>query len=175
MLVEVGYLGLSMDAIAAALEYSKGTIYNHFSCKEEIIIALAVETMEKRASMFEKAAALAGTPRDRIIAIGIAAELFVRIYPSHFHVEQLIRSFSIWEKTSVKRRQTMRLCESRCMGIALGVIRDAIAQQHLQLPASSPPENIAFALWSLTHGAHSIIATSDPLKRSGNRRTFCSC
>ncbi|MFT5093045.1 MAG: AcrR family transcriptional regulator, partial [Porticoccaceae bacterium] len=48
MLAEGGYLGLSMDAIAEQLEYSKGTIYNHFPCKEEIIISLAVETMDRR-------------------------------------------------------------------------------------------------------------------------------
>ena len=167
MLVNSGYLGLSMDAIAATLEYSKGTIYNHFSCKEEIIIALAVETMNKRTGMFEKAAAFSGSSRDRITAIGVAAELFVRIYPSHFHVEQLIRSYSIWEKTSEKRRQTMRSCEMRCMGIVSGVIRDGVAQGDLELPDSTCPENVVFGLWSLTYGAHSIIATSGSLNDLG--------
>lgn len=63
-LLEQGYLGLSMDAIAAHLEYSKGTIYNHFPCKEEIIIALALETNDKRLGMFERAAAWPGLPRE---------------------------------------------------------------------------------------------------------------
>lgn len=167
MLVENGYLGLNMDAIAATLEYSKGTIYNHFPCKEEIIIALAVQTMEKRTGMFEKAAAYRGTPRERIAAIGVAAELFVRLFPSHFHVEQLIRSYSIWEKTSEKRRQTMRTCETRCMGIVSGIVRDAIAQGHLELPESTCPENVVFGLWSQTYGAHSIIATSGSMADLG--------
>ena len=56
MLVESGYLGLSMDAIAGSLSYSKGTIYNHFPCKEEIIIALALQTMKKRFQLFQDAA-----------------------------------------------------------------------------------------------------------------------
>ena len=102
MLVREGYHGLSMDRIAEALEYSKGTIYKHFSCKEEIIIALAIETLEKRTEMFERASAFRGLPRERMAATGLAAELFVRLYPDHFSVEQIIRSTSIWEKTSEK-------------------------------------------------------------------------
>ncbi len=35
MIVRDGYHGLSMDRIAEALEYSKGTIYQHFSCKKK--------------------------------------------------------------------------------------------------------------------------------------------
>ena len=40
MLLERGYLGLTMDRIAKATEYSKGTIYHHFSSKEVLLEAL---------------------------------------------------------------------------------------------------------------------------------------
>lgn len=174
LLEESGYLGLSMDAIAASLEYSKGTIYNHFGCKEEIIIALAVETMGKRTDLFERAAAYQGTPRERMTAVGAAAELFLKLYPSHFHVEQLIRSYSIWEKTSEKRRQTMRISETRCMGIVSGIVRDAIAQGHLELPEDTFPEDLVFGLWSQTYGAHSIIATSGSMADLGVHDPFAA-
>ena len=81
MVITQGYHGLSMDRIAETLEYSKGTIYNHFSCKEEIIIALAVETMEQRFSLFERASSFNGQPRERLTAVGIAAEYFVKLFP----------------------------------------------------------------------------------------------
>ena len=166
-LIASGYRGLNMDAIASELDYSKGTIYNHFNCKEEIIIALAIETMEKRWEMFQRAAAYSGLPRERIAAVGVAAELFVRLYPSHFEVEQLIRATSIWEKTSETRRQTMFACESRCMGLLAGVVRDGISQGHLSLPDDFQPEDLVFGLWSQTFGAYSIIATSDDLSMLG--------
>lgn len=167
MLVEGGYLGLSMDAIAGELEYSKGTIYNHFGCKEEIIIALAIETMDKRTEMFLRAASITAPPRQRLAGIGASAELFVRLYPDHFSVEQLIRSASIWEKTSEKRRRTMHAAESRCMGIVAGIVRDGIAQGELKLPDDMSPESLVFGLWSQTFGAYSIIATSDGLEDHG--------
>ena len=167
MLAEGGYLGLNMDAIAAELEYSKGTIYNHFPCKEEIIIALAIETMEKRTQMFNRAAAWKGTSRQRLAAIGVAAELFVRLYGSHFGVEQLIRSASIWEKTSEKRRNSLHATEGRCMGTVAGIVRDAVAHSELTLDDDFSPEDLVFGLWSQTFGAYSIIATSQSLPELG--------
>ena len=97
MLLSDGYHGLSMDRIAEGLEYSKGTIYNHFSCKEEILLALMEQTAEQRRSLFARAAVFPGDSRQRITAVGVAAELFVRLYPDHFQVEQIVRSSSIWK------------------------------------------------------------------------------
>ena len=167
MLVERGYLGLSMDAIAAELEYSKGTIYNHFPCKEEIILALAVQTYEKRTALFERAASQPGNSRQRLMGIGVAGELFVRLYPDHFGVEQLIRSSSIWEKTSEKRRKQMYGSESKCLGIVSGIVRDAMAQGDLKLTDDVSPEALVFGLWAQSFGAYSIIAASDGLEQHG--------
>lgn len=169
---EGGYLNLSMDAVAAELEYSKGTIYNHFPCKEEIIIALAIETMTVRSEMFDRASRQPGRPRIRMTGIGVAAELFVRNHPEHFQVEQLIRCASIWEKTSERRRDAMEHCESRCMGIVGGLVRDAIAQQDLTLPEQLSPEDLVFGLWSQTFGAYSIITTSPGLTSHGIANPF---
>ena len=36
ILVEGGYHGLTMARVAEALEYSKGTIYSHSSCKSDV-------------------------------------------------------------------------------------------------------------------------------------------
>jgi AcrR family transcriptional regulator len=43
ILLHGGYHGLTMARVADSAEYSKGTLYQHFSCKEELIITLAAE------------------------------------------------------------------------------------------------------------------------------------
>ena len=174
MLAERGYLGLKMDRIAEQMEYSKGTMYQHFSCKEEVLIALAIQTGEKRTRMFRRAANLVGRSRERITAIGIAAELFVRLYPDHFRVEQTIRSASLWEKTSAERQRVLRMCESNCMGVVAGVIRDAVASEDLVLDRPAVPEDVAFALWALSFGASSLMATSEPLGELGIGEPYAS-
>jgi AcrR family transcriptional regulator len=169
MLREVGYLGLSMDRIAGLMEYSKGTIYKHFPNKEEIILALANEAQEKRLEMFRAASNWAGAKcaRDRMAAIGAAAEKFVEQYPQHFAVEQIVRSASIWEKTSEERRQFMHDCEGQCMQIVGGIVRDGLEQGDLELPAGRSPEDLVFGLWSHNFGAFTILTSSETLEENG--------
>ena len=172
IVVQEGYHRLNMDRIASQLGLSKGTIYNHFSCKEEIVIALAAETATKRADMFRKAAQFRGCSRFRMLAIGQAAELFVRQSPEHFLFEQIIRLDSIWEKTSEKRRSIVRGCEASCMEIAAGIVRDAVASSEIDLPETMTPEGLVFGLWSLTSGGYSIVLTSDRLDALGLKQPY---
>lgn len=169
MLAEGGYLGLGMDRIAAAMEYSKGTIYQHFSCKEEVIIALANQAQEKRVGMFQRAAQFRGGSRERLAALGRAAELFVERYPDYFQVEQIVRLSSIWEKISEDRRACMRTCEQRCVETVSGIVRDGLASGDLALPEGVSPEDLVFGLWSINFGAFSILSTSTSLAEIGIR------
>lgn len=172
MVLRGGYHGLSLDSLASELGISRGTIYNHFQCKEEIILALLVETMEKRRDMFGRAAAFRGLPRERLAAVGMAAELFVRLYPDHFRMEQIVKSDSIWDKTTEGRRSLVTSCQMQCVGIVAGVVRDGIAQEHVTLPEGMSPEALVFGLWSMTEGAYSIIATSDAVMDLGIGNPF---
>lgn len=173
IMVRDGYHGLSMDRIAAEIEYSKGTIYNHFACKEEILIALAIETLNKRTELFERASTFRGRPRERMQAIGVAAERFVRQFPEHFQVERILRSSSIWEKTSPKRQAIMRQCEMRCLGIVGGVARDGIAAGDLNLDRfGTSVEELVFLLWSLSFGGYSLIANDERLHELGVASPF---
>ena len=167
LFITEGYHGLSMERIAATMEYAKGTIYNHFPNKEEIMLALANLALQTRTEMFRRAATYTGLSRDRLSAIGAANELFVRRFPDHFRVEQLIRSHSIWDKTSEKRRNTMLMCESQCMETVSGVVRDGIASGDLTLPDDFTAEEFVFGLWSMSFGAFSIITSSQTLPEIG--------
>jgi len=167
MIVEQGYHGLSMDRIAHALEYSKGTIYQHFSCKEEVLMALVNQALERRLGLFRRAATFRGRSRERLVAIGFAAELFFRLYPDHFQVEHVIRLSSVQEKTSEKRRGFLEACEASCMEIVSGVIRDGVASGDLELPEGFGPECLAFGLWAITFGGNSIAASSPSLAKLG--------
>jgi AcrR family transcriptional regulator len=167
MLRESGYLGLSMDRIAAGMDYSKGTIYQHFPNKEEIVLALANEALETRVRLFEKGAGWSGTTRERISAIGVAAAHFVRLYPQHFAVEQLVRSGAIWEKTTEQRRNFMLHCETSCMRVVGGVVHEAVVAGDLRLREGITPADVVFGLWSMNFGAYIIITGTDTLGETG--------
>jgi AcrR family transcriptional regulator len=138
-------------------------MYQHFSCKEEVILALANVSLTDRLALFRRAASFPGRPRERIAAVGVASELFVRLYPHHFRLEQVLRLSSVWEKTSAERRQFMHHCETQCVGCVSGIVRDAMACGDLTLPDGVTPEQLVFGLWSMSFGAQTILASSTSL------------
>ena len=170
LLVDQGYHGLNMDRIAEELQISKGTIYNHFPNKEEIIIQLAIETAEIRRTLFLRASQFDACARFRIMAIGQADIRFFENYGSHFEFERMLRIPSILEKTSEQRRQVMQECEFHCMQILASVVQQAQEQADLPQPRGLSTEEIIFGLWSLHLGAQSIVASAENLEHMGLAR-----
>lgn len=163
MIAHGGLAALSMDAIAHELQTAKGTIYNHFPNKEEIVLALAVQAVDRRLELFNQAVMMRGSSRQRIAAIGIACEVYVDVLPELFRAEQIIRHEAVWGKTTGKRQEILRNCEGRCMHTVAGVVRDAVAAGDLQLDATYRIEDIVFGLWSLVYGGLVLEATSPSL------------
>ncbi|MCR9291850.1 MAG: TetR/AcrR family transcriptional regulator [bacterium] len=167
ILVREGYQALSMDRLAAEMEYAKGTIYNHFPNKEEIVAALALKSLEKRRKMFERAALLAQGSRKRMTAIGCACDIYASECCEHFAVEQMLRISAIWEKSSQTRQKLIQQCEFRSMSIVAGIVRDAQAAGDLKLPVGLSAEEFVFGFWSLTYGSHALISSSPSLAEIG--------
>lgn len=167
MIASGGLASLSMEAIASELKTAKGTIYNHFPNKEEIVLALAIQSVECRLRLFNQAALMRGRPRERIQAIGIACEFFTDRHPELFSIEQIIRHDVVLDKTSTRRQEVLKSCEGRCMHAVAGVIRDGVACGDLVCGESQAIEDIVFGLWSLVYGGLTLEATSPSLRDIG--------
>jgi AcrR family transcriptional regulator len=167
ILLERGYLGLTMDRIAQAIDYSKGTVYQHFTSKEDVIAAVTIQTFETRIYLIERAATFSGRPRERMVALGEADELFFRLYPDYLRAQQIIRIGSLLAKTSDERLATIQAQRSRMLGIATGVIRDGVAQGDLNLPPGMTAEEMAFGLFSLVLGGRTLTGSRSELSVLG--------
>lgn len=66
---EKGYQETSMDAIAARVGISKGTVYLHFSCKEDLVVAIFTRDTERLLEAVEAAIAAESTARAKLEAI----------------------------------------------------------------------------------------------------------
>lgn len=166
ILLREGYQGLSMDRLAAEMEYAKGTLYNHFPNKEDIVLALAVESIDLRMRLMESASMHGDSPRARLIQIGAASEVFASA-KEHFAIEAWIRNSTIWEKASPERQDFIRQTEGKCMGIVAGVSRDAVARGDLIPPGALTTEEVIFGFWSITYGSQILTASSPSLSALG--------
>lgn len=170
-----GYHKLRIEDIAEELRCAKGTIFTHFPSKEDIILAVAIQSMQQRVDFFRRASMFSGRPRERLLGVGYACELFYRLYPEHFALEHLIRSPSFWEKTTEQRRRDFRGAETLCVGTVGGIVMDGVARGDLSLPEGTSPTHLVFGLWSMTYGAYSILATGrDALSAIGIHEPYAT-
>lgn len=169
-----GYQGLTLESIASTLDVSRGTLYNHFPTREEILAALLCESFELRRDWFQRAASYPGQPRLRITALFAASELFARLHPIHSRLNQIVRSEFIWPQTSFERRSFAAGCQIQCDGIAAGIVRDAVAQGSLKLRDGQMPEDLVFGLSSLEEGTYSLLTGCDGSTVTGPQFSFAT-
>lgn len=152
MLVEQGYAGLSMDQLAEATEYSKGTIYQHFSTKEDLVTALAIESMERRVELFLRAEKFVGRSRERMLAIGVADEIFARLETHHYRSEFIIKLANLQDRASAKRREMLDQLESNCFGCVVRIVKSGVDCG--ELPSRIDPRELVYSVFTMALGTH---------------------
>lgn len=152
MLIEQGYAGLSMDQLAEAAEYSKGTIYQHFATKEDLVSALAIESMERRVELFLRAEQFVGRPRERMLAIGVADEIFSRLETHHYNSEFIIKLANLRDRASPERREALDRLESACFGCVVRIVQSGIDSG--DLPKEIEPKNLVYSIVTMALGTH---------------------
>lgn len=152
MLIENGYAGLSMDQLAEVTEYSKGTIYQHFSTKEDLVTALAIESMERRVGLFLRAEKFVGRTRERMLAIGVADEIFARLETHHYRSEFIIKLANLRERASVERRQELDRLEATCFGTVVRIVAAGIEAG--ELPQGTDPRELVYSVFTMALGTH---------------------
>jgi len=167
ILLRDGYHGLTMAQVAAATGFSKGTVYNHFSCKEELVVALGSRLRGERLALMERAISVPGRPRERMVAIGESAEHFARTNPSGVRVLNLIYAEAILEKVSDEQREALLDFDARALNFMVAIVEEAIAAGDLTLPPRTTPQELSFALWALVDGGAAAAVSGIPLEKVG--------
>lgn len=147
LIAEHGLRGLTMEKLAAASEYSKGTVYQHFASKEDLFAELAAGHMQGRIERFARAAAFSGNTRERLSAIGLAEELYVLGNVPEYRMQMAITMEVFSSNARPDRMQTLMNLEMQCVGITSGIVRDAIAAGDLTLREHASPEGLTMVLW----------------------------
>ena len=149
-----GLDGLTMEKLAAGTKLSKGTIYQLFSSKEDVLAALCLESGRYRHGLLERAALFKGRSRERGLAVAKADYIVYRLHPDYWRTEQLTDVLCLTSRVSPARKALLDTMTERSAGIALGIIRDGISSGDLTLPTGLTPEKLLLALLGLTRGLY---------------------
>ena len=162
---ERGLLDLQMSRVAESCDYAIGTLYLHFASKEDLLIALATDSLQHRADMFRRVAGWHASSRDRMAGIAVADMMFVKVYPEHFRVTQLASTEVIWGAASAERRRMALEASEPLSRIVMGLIEEAVRNGDLQLRGLKPSE-LALGPWALALGVHTLVHTQGLLEQN---------
>ena len=145
---------LTMERVLARLDFSKGTLYNHFTCREDLLVAYHAQCYAEHYEYFARGALFRGRPRERFIATGMGSEIRHRLDPLKISPCTIDTSVS---GASERWREAHATFLRENVGVFVGIVRDGIACG--DLPPSSDPEFIASSAWSLWIGADHLYRT----------------
>lgn len=151
-----GWSNLSMDKLTSASSYSKGTIYNHFSSKEDVIIALCIHSLQSEAILFARAAEFEGNTREKVMAMHVGYRIYARMEPVLSTCAIMAKSPWVLEKASPERVKALNELEEQVIGNADQLVNFAVEQGDLKFSPGIGSDAIVFANWSIAFGSNAL-------------------
>jgi AcrR family transcriptional regulator len=160
-LLERGYFGITMEMIAEASDCPKGTMYQRFGCKEDIVLTLALRCVEERTAMMRRAAAFRGRSRERVVALGEAVGLYSRLHPEDSRILHTATG-AIRETATPHRVGALVQLENQSIDLLRTILRDAVIEKDLELDGETTIEEMTFVIWALVDGCFTLIESGVP-------------
>lgn len=166
LLHENGFSQFSMDSVAEQAEYSKGTLYQHFSCKEELLIQLCMQRMTGLHTLGQQAAAYNGSHRERLLAFQIGHELWLNIEPRDIYMLQNVHADGVLNKLSEQSLSSFRKLQSSIITVCASIFQDAMDDGVLPTGTLNAAEFV-YGMWSMCYGGQLLRTFSTPLTDMG--------
>ena len=167
ILRQEGLQSLTMDRVATEIEYSKGTVYNHFCSKEEIISGISCRCVSNLIEMFTRAKNYQGSHRERIAAISCAHSLYAQLHPDELQNMQIIKSAAVREKIPQQKQHELLQLEQQITNIVVDIINDAVKSGDIPTNQSFIPDSIFLGLWSMGYGSNLLHLSGIPFDKLG--------
>lgn len=164
ILKDDGFAALSLEKLTAQSSYSKGTIYNHFSSKEDCLLALSIRAIGSIMEMFMRALQFDGSLREKAVAIHYAYQLYARLEPTLFMTVLNSKAPGMRDKTSPERGDLLDSLEAKINSFSDQMFRNAIANGDLELPPHLSIETLYFSNWAMSFGTNALMMTAPESK-----------
>jgi hypothetical protein len=132
-----------------------------------MLIKETLQTISKQTELFDRAITFPGRPRERMVALCEAENLYFLLFPHHCRALQIIRIASQLTRGASLRYDTVRKCENRLNSLLMNVIHEGIETGDLKMAQSHKPEELAFVLWALAFGTRALVDSNHAARQCG--------
>lgn len=162
MLNRIGFQALNLPELAKLTGYSKPTIYKYFPSKEDLMVALAVESSEKHITYLEKAITFDGRPREKIHGI---YNLNTGPLKGATYDFLLTQTNNIRSLATPERQKMLDHFEEKRIEIIAGIVRGALDNGDLILPKGISEYEMVFTMMATSLGGYLLQASDSPVTR----------
>lgn len=147
-----GFAGLTMEKVAARSSYSKGTVYNHFGSKEDLLCALGLRSILKFIEMLEGVQCYDAFSRKQLLMNAYTYQLFSRLEPALFMAILTAKTPAVIEKACPERLQESNRRALDVMTLCDRAVELAFESGDLSVSTPGDFASITFACWSSAFG-----------------------
>ena len=154
---EEGFAALSLEKLTAKSKYSKGTIYNHFTSKEDCLLSLSIRAVGSIMELFYRAIVFDGSLREKAVAIHYAYQLYARLEPTLFMAVLSSKAPGMREKVLPEKLAILDSHEDTINKFSDQMFRSAITNGDLELPSHLSIETLYFSNWAMSFGTNMLV------------------
>lgn len=164
IMAEHGFSKLTMDKLVAACEYSKGTVYNHFNSKEDLLLALCVKGIKLCFQITKRALTFNGNSREKCLAMHFSHRIHALTYPTLFFCILIGKTPVIQEKASSERLKMMYMLESEITKLCEQLFVDALQEKFLTLDCGVSAKHLSIAISAMSFGSNALMIRTKDVK-----------
>jgi AcrR family transcriptional regulator len=165
--LEEGYHAVTIGRIARMTGFSKGTVYQRFTGKEQLMVELAIRCRAELVEVMDLARRIAGCARERMVAIGEAIEIYARLYSDNMRIMAVIDEETVRDKVPQEQQERLHEQDLRLFGVLAELVEEAIRVGDLELPPKCSVQSICLSLWALLDGWAHAVRGAVPLEDLG--------
>lgn len=171
MLHSEGYIGFTIDKLAKKIEYAKGTVYKHFSCKEDILLKIMIDGFSQRVKFISRSFSLELPERALFIACTVGSRLYNQLNPNLHRLVNIAAVESIWNKVGQELRESHNAMIKRVFTSFDELIQNAVNNGKLEL-GEHQSSDIYYTILSIVI---SYDALGRDMGKSGVHSNFFKC
>ncbi|MFJ6212085.1 TetR/AcrR family transcriptional regulator [Streptomyces sp. NPDC092296] len=160
MIDRSGFHDLTLGKLAAEGGYSKGTVYNHFTCREDLLIELSAESARRQVRYFQAIADLPWSGAWALYGLALAYMRHAEVAPVLFECSITARTDSVCAVASEERLKRRDLVESQMVQVVSAIVERAMTEGSFDNPHVSPAVAVdALRSYILGYGAMHLLSS----------------
>lgn len=146
------FYSLSMNSVAEQVDISVGSLYQMFSCKEELICCIAIRGSLLLKEMLTRAVSVEGNAREKMVAVHLTHNYYALSQPVPYQAAYSSKMDGISQKICKDYHEELNGNLQDCLNVVAVVVDIAIANNELVLPEGISPVDLVYSFWSLHYG-----------------------